>query len=81
MHAIKRPVENANKPANKRVVSRPDWSRETCIVTQPNFVILNPSFWKYGGQCRPSTQNIIMVNKHSGKYLKDVCSSKIPHCV
>ena len=37
MHTIKRPVENPNKLAKKRVISSPDWLRETCIFTQPNF--------------------------------------------
>ena len=62
MHTTKQPVENQNKSAKKRVICRPEWSRETCIVTKPNSIRLNPYCWKHGGQYRPSNQNIIMAN-------------------
>ena len=43
MHIIKILVENRNEHANKRVIRRLDLSQETCIVTQPNSIRLNPS--------------------------------------
>ena len=73
MYTIKRPVENLNKPANKIFIIRQDWSRETCIITQPNSIRLNSSCWQHGGQCHPSTHNLIMSNERGGKYMKDMC--------
>ena len=73
MHTIKLTIEISNRPAKKIVTSRLDWLWETCIVPQPNSIILNPSCWQHDGQCRPSIQNLIMANERSGQYLKCMC--------